>query len=404
MKKNWKRDIVTIWVGQSVSLLTSSVMQMSLIWYLTATTGSALVLTFATIAGYMPYAFMGTFAGVFIDRFDKKKILIFADLFIALISIVLAVSALMGELHVWIILVALVFRSIGMAFHEPTAQALMPLFVPQKNLAQASGFVQAFDSISMLLSPSIAILLYEIWDLHFVLAIDAVGASIAIVLLLFIKFPKQKIVSAKEKPIKLLEETKEGIKVIRSYEGIFALVIIGVIYTIIYSPIGSLYPHITMVYFGGSTAQSGFVEIIFSSGSLLGALVLGVLGAKLPKSFGLIGSIFLYGLGVFLTGSLSPDGYWIFVVLSFIVGFSIPFYHGIVRTIFQTNIKEEFLGRAFALSQSARRLAMPIGLLLGGVFSDVFGVNIIYMIAGLSAMVLALFISRLKSFKHFRRL
>ncbi len=404
MKKHWKRDIITIWIGQSASLLTSSVMQMSLIWYLTATTGSALILTFATIAGYMPHAFLGTFAGVFIDRFDKKKILIFADLFIAMISVVLAVSAFFGELQVWIIIVALVFRSIGTAFHEPTAQALIPLFVPQKSLAQCSGYVQAFDSVSMLLSPSLAILLYGIWDLHYVLMLDSIGALIAVFLLLVVKFPKQKTISTREKPIKIIEETKEGLRVIKSYEGILSLVIIGILYTIIYSPIGSLYPHITMVYFGGTTAQSGFVEIVFSSGSLIGALLLGIAGAKLPKSFGLIGSIFLYGTGVLIIGSLAPSAYWIFVIVSFFVGFSIPFYHGIVRTIFQTQIKEEYLGRAFSLAQSGRRLAMPIGLLLGGFFSDIVGVNVIYMIAGILAITLAVFISRLKSFRKFRKL
>ena len=393
MQSNWNQKILLIWLGQSTSLLTSSILQMSIIWYITTETGSAVTLTFATLCAFLPQALLGTFTGVFIDRFNKKKIIILADLFIAGASLLLAIASLQGELPIPLILFVLTLRSIGSAFHEPTVQALTPLIVPQASLTQYAGYAQAFDSVCMLLSPAISIVLYDIWAMQYIILLDILGALVAVALLLCVKIEDDsttKNSTAIRPPIRIWAETLEGISIMRNQMGILPLMIIGTLYSILYSPIGSLYPHITMVYFEGSIQQSGLVEIIFSCGSLLGALLLGMFGQHLPKRLGLFGSIFVYGLGIFTIGRLAPSQYWVFVCLSFFVGISIPFYHGITRAIYQLSIPQEYLGRAFAISQSFRRLGMPVGLLLGGFFSDTVGIHVVYSCAGLLAIILAL--------------
>ncbi len=400
MNAHWKRHILIIWLGQAVSLLTSSVMQMSIIWYVTIETGSAAMLSFAAIIAFLPQALLGLFAGVLIDRLNKKAILIAADCFLALTSIALALAAMFGTLPLWLIFVMLGIRSVGIAFHEPTAQAIIPLFVPQAQLTQAAGLSQGFDAICMLLSPGLALVLYEYWSLPSILLLDVAGAVIAVLLLLFVHFPKRE--KAKKEPLKpihLISDTRDGIREMRRYPGILSLVIIGMVYIAIYAPIGVLYPHMTMVYFGGSTAQSGFVEMVFSAGSLLGALLMGLLGARLSKRVGLVGSIFCYGVGVLSSGLLPPSGFAAFAALSFATGLTIPFYHGMTRAIFQLVIPEGYLGRVFALSESSTLLVMPIGLLVGGAVADVLGANVLFMIQGVLAMLLALVLSRLRALR-----
>ena len=82
-KQNWKRSFFTIWAGQAVSLITSAVLQMAIIWYLTDKTGSALVLSMATMVGFLPQAVLGTMIGVLVDRWSRKIVMIGADLIIA---------------------------------------------------------------------------------------------------------------------------------------------------------------------------------------------------------------------------------------------------------------------------------------------------------------------------------
>lgn len=388
MVEHWKRKIGLIWFGQCVSLMTSHMLQMCLIWYLTELTGSAAVVTWATLAGFLPQAILGPFVGVVIDRVEKKWLIICADLFIAFASLGLVFFASLGELPVWIILVCLALRSLGAAFHEPTAQALTPLLVPREDLPRYAGFAQAFETFSLLLSPSLSVVLYSIWALESILFLDVLGAVVAVLFLGFIPIPKEE--KVEQKKLEFWKETKEGLSVMRGISGIYSLMAMGFLYCALYSPIGSLYPHITMVYFEGSTGQSAFVEVIFSCGTMLGALVLGKVGGKFPPFLGVFGSIFLYGFGSFLVGCLPSTGYMVFVGLSFMIGMSTPFFHGVTSSIYQVKIPSEYLGRAFALSLSAKRFGMPVGLLIGGNFADVYGVNVMYQVAGGLAMILAM--------------
>ncbi len=328
------------------------------------------------------------------DRYSKKWIIIASDTGIAVTSLLLAYFFHLGDVPVWLILLMLAVRSLGTAFHEPTAQTLTPLIVPKESLTRYAGFAQAFESISFLLSPSLSVLVYQAWEMEAIMIFDAVGAGVAVAILLCIPIPKEVPKAHIPKKLHVIQETKEGFAIMREISGIFSLMMIGFLYTALYSPVGSLYPLITIQYFQGTTAQSGFVEVIFSAGTLLGALLLGKLGNQISKYWGLLGSIFIYGLGAFLTGCLPSSQYLIFVAISFFMGMSTPFYHGISRAVYQLNIPQEYLGRAFALSQSVRRLGMPLGLLISGPFSDTLGVHILYRVAGVFAMVLAVVGSR----------
>jgi DHA3 family macrolide efflux protein-like MFS transporter len=116
-KYNWKLKFFTIWTGQAVSLITSAILQMVIIFYLTEKTGSGMVLSMASLVGFLPYAVLGPAIGVLVDRHDRKKIMIGADLIIAAAGAVLAVIALYMELSVWMVMTVLFIRSIGTAFH-----------------------------------------------------------------------------------------------------------------------------------------------------------------------------------------------------------------------------------------------------------------------------------------------
>lgn len=77
---NWKLKFYTIWAGQAVSLITSAILQMAIIFYLTEKTGSAMVLSMASLVGFLPYAVFGPAIGVLVDRHDRKKIRVIWEL------------------------------------------------------------------------------------------------------------------------------------------------------------------------------------------------------------------------------------------------------------------------------------------------------------------------------------
>lgn len=93
-KYKWKQKFFTIYADQAVSLITSAILQMAIIFYITEKTGSAMVLSIASLIGFLPYAVLGPAIGVLVDRYNRKAIMIIADLIIAIVGAVLAFIAL----------------------------------------------------------------------------------------------------------------------------------------------------------------------------------------------------------------------------------------------------------------------------------------------------------------------
>lgn len=152
---------------------------------------------------------------------------------------------------------------------------------------------------------------------------------------------------------------------------------------LVYMPINALYPLMTMEYFNGTPMQVSITEIAYASGMLIGGMLLGWLGGyKKPITLMTL-SIFLMGACLAGSGLLPINGFIIFALCCGIMGLSVPFYSGVQTALFQEKIKPEYLGRVFSLTGSIMSLAMPVGLILSGLFADRIGVNHWFFISGL---------------------
>ncbi len=386
---NWKLKFYTIWAGQAVSLITSAILQMAIIFYLTEKTGSAMVLSMASLVGFLPYAVFGPAIGVLVDRHDRKKIMIGADLIIATAGAVLAIVALYTELSVWMVMVVLFIRSIGTAFHSPALNAVTPLLVPEEQLTKCAGYSQSVQSISYIISPAAAALLYSAWKLNAIIAIDVLGAVIASITVAIVSIPKLGDQVQRLKP-NFLREMKEGIVALRQNKGLFALLLLGTLYTLVYMPINALFPLISMEYFNGTPVHISITEIAFASGMLVGGLLLGRLGKFEKRILLITGSFFIMGASLAVSGLLPPSRFVIFVACCAVMGLSVPFYSGVQTALFQEKIKPEYLGRVFSLTGSIMSFAMPIGLILSGFFADRIGVNHWFLLSGILIIGIAI--------------
>ncbi len=385
----WKRDFFTIWTGQAISLFTSAILQMAIIFYLTEKTGSAMVLSIASLVGFLPYAVFGPMIGVLVDRYDRKKIMIGADLIIAAAGAAMAIIALYMELPVWMVMIVLFIRSIGTAFHSPALSAVTPLLVPEEQLTRCAGYSQSLQSISYILSPAAAAFLYSVWELNAIIAIDVLGAVIACITVALVRIPK---LSLKKQSLEqnFMKEMKEGLVVLKENKGLFALLLIGTLYMFVYMPINALYPLISMEYFAGTPMHISITEIAYASGMLAGGVLLGLLGSFKKRIVLITASIFMMGASLTISGLLPTSGFVIFVVCCAIMGFSVPFYSGVQTALFQEKIKPEYLGRVFSLTVSIMSLAMPVGLILSGIFADRIGVNNWFLISGILIVGIAI--------------
>ncbi|MGG4049089.1 MFS transporter [Paenibacillus favisporus] len=380
-QQNWKHSFFTIWAGQAVSLITSAILQMAIIWYLTEKTGSAMVLSMATLVGFLPQALGGPVIGVLVDRWNRKTVMVLADVVVATAAAVLTLIAFYTELPVWVIMIVLFIRSIGSAFHSTALNAATPLIVPAEQLAKCAGYTQTVQSVSYIISPAAAAFLYSVWDLNAVVAIDIIGAAIAIMAVLLVKIPGP-VARESVAGSGFVKELREGYDALKQHKGLIALLWIGGLFIFAFMPINALFPLMTMDYFGGTMKEASAAEIVFAVGMLAGGILLGRWGGFKNRSLTIMAAIFVMGIALFTAGVLPADGFIAFLACCTIMGFSGPFYNGVQVALFQERIEPAYLGRVFGLFGSVMALAMPLGLIIGGMVADQIGVNGWFMLSG----------------------
>lgn len=386
---NWKKTFYTIWVGQAFSQLSSSILQFAIVWYLTDQTKSGIVLSLAMLAGYLPQGLLGPFIGVYIDRFHRKMIMAVSDLVIAGVSLILAFVATMGELPILLILAVLLIRAIGTAFHTPTLQAVTPQLVPKEELTKCAGYTQSLQSVSQILSPALAAVLYNAWDLSAIIFLDVIGALIAVAFLWVCKIPKHQGIGNTEK-VHVVKEAMEGWRILCARRGMLAFVLVGALYTIAMMPVSALFPLMSMGRFGGTSTHASVTEVIFSLGFLAGSLILGKWGGTKNKIYTIVLSYAMMAVSLFGSGLLPANGFVPFCFFAWLMGVSGPFYWGMYTPLLQEKFEERYMGRIMSITSSIRLIAGPLALMVSGVFADYYGEENWFLVAGVIVTIAGL--------------
>ena len=357
---NWKKKFIIIWTGQLFSILSSSIAQFSIVLWISLKTGSAEVLSFATIAALLPQALLGPFAGVFVDRWNRKWTMIGADSFVALCSGVIALLFYLDIIELWHIYLLLMLRSVGGAFHTPAMKSSVPLLAPEKELMRIAGINQAIQSICNIGGPALGAILLLAFDMSLVMLLDVLGAIIACTALLFVYIPnpKQENTSAKN--------------------------VLYDMVTFFFMPMVALMPLMTLKNFSGTAYQVSLIETLFGAGMLAGGALLGVWNPKIRKTLLIAISYFLLGAALAFCGILPADGFVLFAALTVAQGIVVPFFSGPFTSLLQTQFKPAYLGRVFSLFDSVSLLPSIIGLFITGFIADSLGIANIFICCGIA--------------------
>ena len=372
-KRNWKKSFLIIYMGQAFSLLSSSAVQFSIIWWITVHTGSAIALTIASVVGLLPQSIIGPFAGVWIDRYNRKKIMILADCAVAISSLILGVSFFFDTPSLLLIYVTLFTRALGETFHKPAMQAAIPQLVPKSELTKAGGWGQMITSACSMAGPMLGASLMSITTLQYIMLVDIMGAALAVLTLSSVRIKAHKVNSPGR--LNVVEDMKQGIHAIKTNKVLIRVSITVLLLTVVFVPLGTLLPLMVKEYFQGTAWHSGIVQTLFSTGMLLAAMVVGITGG-LKKQFLMISlSVFSLGICSLIGGLIPASAFWLFCIVVFIMGMTgmcsqIPYTAYIQRTIPQEN-----LGKVISLITSIMSFAAPIGMFIAGPVSAIIGVS-----------------------------
>lgn len=366
-----------------MSLLSSSAVNFAIIIWLSLETGSAEVLAFAAIAALLPQALIGPFAGVYIDRWDRKITMIAADGFIAACTLAMSVLFYLGHFELISIYVLLGLRSVGSAFHMPAMQASVPLLAPESELLRIAGINQIIQSISNIAGPALGALAIGLLDISQVLLLDIAGAIVAISSLLLVKIPNPKREQQARAGVRqVLRDIGLGIKTVTSNKGLSYMFLFSILATFCIMPVAVLFPLLTLQHFGGGKFEMSVIEVVWGIGMLAGGSLLGIVKPAINKVVIINCMHILLGISLAVSGLLSANGFVLFVGLTTIGGIAASVYHATFTTIIQERVNPAMLGRVFSMFFSIALLPSIIGLLSTGFIADYIGISQTFVILG----------------------
>jgi DHA3 family macrolide efflux protein-like MFS transporter len=395
----WKKRAAVFLVGQTITTFGSFLVQYAILWHLTLSTKSGLVLALAAVFGFLPQALVSVFAGVWADRVNRKFMIIVSDSTIALATLGLALLMLSGVDDLWLIYLVMAVRSVGAGVQGPAISALLPQIVPTEKLMRVNGINGGVQSSLTLLAPAVAAAVYANMSLVGILFIDVSTAIVGISLLATIAVPTLARVASADKP-SYFADLKEGINYTFTHSLVrWVMVIFAIVFFLIVAP-SNLSPLMLVRNFGTEVWMLTVLELSFGVGLVIGGALMATLGSKLDRLDTIVATSIAFGVLTLVLGFAT--NLILFYSLFFLLGLIVPAFSNSAMTLLQETVEPERQGRVFGFVGIVMALAMPLGMAILGPLADVVSVEILLIIAGAATILIALFAVLLPSGKRAR--
>jgi DHA3 family macrolide efflux protein-like MFS transporter len=382
----WKKKVAVFLVGQTITTFGSLLVQYALLWHLTLTTKSGVVLALAAVFGFLPQAVVSIFAGVWADRVNRKVMIILSDSTIALATLVLAFFMLSGVDDLWLIFLVMAVRSVGAGIQMPAISALIPQIVPTDKLMRVNGINSSVQSSLLIIGPVAAAGIYSTFSLAAILFVDVVTAVIGLSLLATIAVPTLSRAASDDKP-SYFTDLREGLKYIFSNDLVrWVMVIYSIVFLLVVAP-SNLSPLMLVRTFGDDVWLLTILELSFGIGMVAGGALMAIFGSKADRLGMMVGTSILFGVLAVVMGFTT--NLILFYTLFFLIGLAVPAFSTSSMTLLQETVEPERQGRVFGFVGIVMAVAMPIGMAVLGPLADIVSVEILLIATGAITVLIA---------------
>ena len=382
----WKKKVTVFLVGQTITTFGSLLVQYALLWHLTLTTKSGMVLALAAVFGFLPQAIVSIFAGVWADRVNRKVMIIVSDSTIALATLVLAFFMLSGVDDLWLVFLVMAVRSVGAGIQMPAISALIPQIVPTDKLMRVNGINSSVQSSLLIIGPVAAAGIYSTVSLAAILFVDVVTAVIGLSLLATIAVPTLSRAASNDKP-SYFTDLKEGLNYIFSHDLVrWVMVIYSIVFLLVVAP-SNLSPLMLVRTFGSDVWLLTILELSFGIGMVAGGALMAIFASKVDRLGTMVGTSILFGVLAVVMGFTT--NLILFYSLFFLIGLAVPAFSTSSMTLLQETVEPERQGRVFGFVGIVMAVAMPVGMAVLGPLADIVSVEILLIATGVITVLIA---------------
>ncbi len=371
--------------GQTISLIGTWMTRIATSWLVYRLTGSALLLGMVSFAGQIPSFIIAPFAGVWVDRLDRRKVLVWTQVLSMIQSLTLAVMTLSGHITIPLLVILSITQGVVNAFDMPGRQAFTVQMVDDRaDLGNAIAINSSMVNVARLIGPSLAGMLIAVSSEGWCFLVDGVSYIAVVASLLAMRLNAQQ---ARRSSTSMLSELHDGWKYVSGFVPIRIILTLFGLTSLMGMPLVVLMPIEAADVLHGGPHTLGFLMGAMGFGSLTSALSL----AARKSVRGLIRMIAMAALlfGAALVGFGFSYNFWLSLIAVTAAGAGLMQVMAASNTIIQTITSEEMRGRVMSYYTMAFMGMAPFGSLLAGTMAHNLGAPMTMIINGILLLLAA---------------
>jgi MFS family permease len=361
------RTFARVWAGQLASNVGPAMTSFGLGIWVFLETGSATRLALIVLAARLPMLLVSPFAGVIVDRIDRRVAMIVADAGAAAGTLATVLLLATGRLEIWHLYLTLSFSGLFQAFQFPAYSAATTLLVPREDYARASGLVQLAGSIGRVVAPTAAAVIVAGGGLGILFAVDFVSFAVALATLVSVRFPAPETGAKAGRGLQsMVRESREGWEFVTERRGLLVLLVSFALVNFAFSAQSVLL--IPLLLSMGSETTAGTIVSLSALGLVAGSLLTATWGGPRDRVKGVYAGILGMGVGLAMMG-MRPSLLLVTVGI-LLVHVTHPMAGASSQAIWQSKVPPGLQGRVFAVRQMLAIAAAPAAFLLAGTLAD----------------------------------
>lgn len=394
--EGWQKKAAWFLSSQTVSLFGSSIVQFAIIWHITLSTTSGVMITISSLCSFLPQILISLFAGVWADRYSRKVLIMAADGMIAFVTLILAVIYLSGYRELWLLFLVSGIRSAGAGIQTPAVSAIIPQIVPQEKLMRMNGVNGTIQSLTMLVSPAISGAVLSLAGLEATFFIDVVTAAAAILIMSRLKVAKLE--RTEETVGGAMGELKDGLRYTWNHRFIRALLAFYAVLMFLVTPAALLTPLMTARSFGDDVWRLTANEVVWSLGAMLGGILMASWGGFQNRVRTIAFGTAAFGVFTALIGCSTQ--FIFYLCMLFITGVFMPMISSPSMVLLQEHVEPLKQGRVFSLVQIVGSGCVPLGMAVFGPLADAVKIEWLLIATGILMTALGFAILRDRNLKQ----
>jgi len=402
-----QKEYVKLIIANVINRFGDSVDSIAFVWLVYQVTNSAAWSAIIFGVNRIPTVFLQPFAGAYIERLKKKRIMVVTDIIRGLCVGFIAMAYAMGFLNRWYILLATLIISSAEAFREPASSAIVPKLLDQKYYEFGLSLNRSASSIVELVGLSVAGIIVAKLSVAGAIFIDMATFFMSAFVLSLIRVTEEALSKSEINAGKYIDSLKEGFVYLKKDAFLRYFVTLALFLNAVLVPFNSLLaPLISEVLHLGELMLS-VVSTSLSVGMIIGAALYPYIGNRLGKrvivvlggySVGLYYFTFIIA-GHFITYDIAK--YILIGILSAVVGAAISVMSSMTGVEFMKNVKEEYLARSSSLSNALCTAAMPVTSFVISAAAGFTSTAVLFIISGVLDIVICTVLTRKKYFMEF---